>query len=223
MQHNEVPTLPILYSFNRCPYAMRARMAIRYSGITVELREVALRNKPKEMLHHSPKGTVPVLVLPNHKVIEESLEIMQWALLVHDPHNWLCKNETVLCEDTARLIHENDHEFKQHLDHYKYPTRHTEYPIEHYREQGEIFLRRLENNLQDQHFLLAERITLADIAIVPFVRQFAQVDANWFDNAPYIQLRCWLKSILDSALFISVMQKREPWQPGAEVMIFTAG
>ena len=222
MPRNKELTLPVLYSFNRCPYAMRARMAIGYSGISVELREVALRAKPKEMLFYSPKGTVPVLVLPDGKVIEESLEIMQWALAIHDPQNWLCKNETVLRDDTTRLIHENDHEFKQHLDHYKYSIRHTEYSVAHYRAQGEIFLQRLENNLQDQRFLLAERITLADIALTPFVRQFAQVDASWFDNAPYVQLQRWLKSILDSTLFISIMAKRQPWQPGAEVVIFPA-
>lgn len=220
MQQSARPALSTLYSFNRCPYAIRARMALCYSGISVELREVALRNKPKEMLLHSPKGTVPVLVLPNGKVIEESLEIMRWALAIHDPQDWLCKNEMALRDEAARLIHENDHVFKQHLDHYKYSTLHTEHPVEHYRAQGEIFLQGLENRLQHQRFLLAERFTLADIAIVPFVRQFAQVDAGWFVNAPYIQLRRWLESILNSTLFTSVMTKRPPWQPGDAVVVF---
>lgn len=220
MQQYAHPARSTLYSFNRCPYAIRARMALCYSGISVELREVALRNKPGEMLFHSPKGTVPVLVLPNGKVIEESLEIMYWALAIHDPQDWLCKNEMALRDEAARLIHENDHVFKQHLDHYKYSTLHTEHPVEHYRAQGEIFLQGLENRLQHQRFLLAERITLADIAIAPFVRQFVQVDAGWFVHAPYIQLRRWLESILNSTVFVSVMMKRPPWQPGADVVIF---
>lgn len=220
MQQHAHPALPTLYSFNRCPYAIRARMALCYSGISVELREVALRNKPEEMLLHSPKGTVPVLVLPNGKVIEESLEIMRWALAIHDPQDWLCKNESALRDEAARLIHENDHVFKQHLDHYKYPTLHTEHPLEHYRAQGEIFLQGLENRLQHQRFLLAERITLADIAIVPFVRQFARVDADWFATAPYMQLQRWLEFILNSTLFTSVMTKRPPWQPGDDVVVF---
>ena len=195
-------------------------MALCYSGISVELREVALRNKPGEMLLHSPKGTVPVLVLPSGKVIEESLEIMRWALAIHDPQDWLCKNESTLRDEAARLIHENDHVFKQHLDHYKYSTLHTEHPLEHYRAQGEIFLQGLENRLQHQRFLLAERITLADIAIVPFVRQFARVDADWFATAPYMQLQRWLEFILNSTLFTSVMTKRPPWQPGDDVVVF---
>jgi len=219
MQQHVHPALPTLYSFNRCPYAIRARMALFYSGISVELREVALRNKPEEMLLHSPKGTVPVLILPNGKVIEESLAIMRWALAIHDPQDWLCKNESALRDEAAQLIYENDHVFKQHLDHYKYSTLHTEHSLEHYRAQGEIFLQGLENRLQRQRFLLEERITLADIAIVPFVRQFAQVDADWFATAAYIELRRWLKSILNSTLFTSVMTKRPPWQPGDEVVI----
>lgn len=220
MQQHAHPALPTLYSFNRCPYAIRTRMALFYSGISVVLREVALRNKPQEMLFHSPKGTVPVLVLPNGKVIEESLEIIRWALAIHDPQDWLCKNESALHDEAARLIHENDHVFKQHLDHYKYSTLHTEHPLEHYRAQGEIFLQGLENRLQHQRFLLAERITLADIAIVPFVRQFAQVDADWFATAPYMQLQRWLEFILNSTLFTSIMSKRPPWRPGDDVVVF---
>ncbi len=220
MQQHVQPAFPTLYSFNRCPYAMRARMVLLYSGISVELREVALRNKPEEMLLHSPKGTVPVLVLPNGKVLEESLEIMLWALAIYDPQDWLCKNESALRDEAAQLIYENDHVFKQHLDHYKYSAHHTEYSLEHYRTQGEIFLRDLESRLQRQRFLLAERITLADIAIMPFVRQFAQVDANWFANAPYTELRRRLESMLNSTLFTSVMTKRPPWQPGDGVVIF---
>lgn len=202
---------------------MRARMAILYSGISVVLREVALRNKPEVLLQHSPKGTVPVLVLANGNVIEESLDIMHWALAINDPQHWLYANEPALHDDAMCLIHENDHEFKPHLDHYKYSTRNTEYPMEYYRAQGELFLQHLEDKLQGRPFLLAERITLADVAIVPFVRQFASVDMNWFEHSPYIQLQRWLESILDSALFISIMKKHPPWQPGAAEVVFTAG
>lgn len=198
-------------------------MAIYYSGISVELREIALRKKPGEMLLHSPKGTVPVLVLPNGTVIEESLEIMHWALEIHDPQNWLCKTEPALYSQAAQLIYENDHVFKQQLDHYKYSIHHTEYSLEHYRTQGEIFLQRLESHLQGQRFLLADQITLADIAIAPFVRQFSRVDTSWFDNAPYFELRRWLESIVNSAIFTSVMTKRQPWQPGANIVIIGSG
>ncbi len=198
-------------------------MAIIYSGISVVLREVALRNKPGVLLQHSPKGTVPVLVLANGNVIEESLDIMYWALAINDPQHWLYANEPALHDDAMRLIHENDHEFKPHLDRYKYSTRHTEYPMEYHRAQGELFLQRLEDQLQSRPFLLAERITLADVAITPFVRQFASVDMNWFERSPYIQLQHWLESILDSALFISIMKKYPPWQPGAAEVVFTAG
>ena len=206
---------PILYSFRRCPYAMRARLAIVSAGIAVELREVQLRKKPQAMLNASPKGTVPVLVLPNGQVIDESLDIMQWALTINDPQNWLETQTQAL-----NLISHNDGKFKYSLDRYKYADRYPEYSAAHYRNQGELFLTKLEALLQKTAFLLGEHFGLADAAIAPFIRQFAAVDSNWFATAPYPALRTWLQDFLDSALFNGVMQQYQPWEPGMPVVTF---
>lgn len=195
-------SLPILYSYRRCPYAMRARMALRYAGIEVEIREIALRDKPQHMLAVSPKGTVPVLVLDNGEVLDESLDIMAWALAQNDRDGWLTGNPLY-----PELIAENDGSFKRALDQYKYAIRFPEQPAETYRQQGEVFLARLEALLARHSYLLGEKITQADIAIFPFIRQFSMVDAEWFASSPYPRLRNWLTSLMASDLFISVMQK----------------
>jgi glutathione S-transferase len=200
-------TLPILYSYRRCPYAMRARMALREAGIAVEIREIALRDKPREMLAVSPKGTVPVLVLPDSTVIDESLDIMRWALRQYDPDGWL-HDET----RSLALIADNDGAFKQALDRYKYADRYPEKPAAASRAMGEIFLQRLEDHLQRQPGLLGPAPSIADVAIFPFVRQFAMVDSGWFAAAPYPALRDWLERWLGSALFLDIMQKHPPWQ-----------
>lgn len=200
-------SLPILYSYRRCPYAMRARMALRYAGIAVEIREIVLRNKPQAMLAVSPKGTVPVLVLPDGEAIDESLEIMGWALAQHDPDGWRLEDDRV-----ATLIRENDSSFKQALDRYKYADRYPDQSEETYRLQGELFLARLEALLAQHACLLSDRLTQADVAIFPFVRQFSMVDADWFAKAPYPHLRQWLTRLLASDLFIGVMQKQTAWQ-----------
>lgn len=211
--------LPILYSFRRCPYAMRTRAALIASGIGVELREVELRNKPAAMLAASPKGSVPVLVLPDGKVIDESWDIMLWALRQHDPHQWLGKDE---CHAQATLpwLTENDTTFKYNLDHYKYPERFPGQPQATYRSAGEQFLQRLEQRLSATPFLLGETFTLADAALLPFVRQFAAVDNDWFATAPYPAVRAWLKPFTSSELFALVMQKFPVWQPGDEAVFF---
>lgn len=211
--------IPILYSFRRCPYAIRARLAIKVSGVQLELREVKLANKPESMLGYSPKGTVPVLVLPDGKVIDESLDIMQWALSQNDPAGWL-PTDNVMQSDVDELIATNDGEFKKHLDHYKYADRFPEQSMEAYRKQGEQFLVRLESRLQSSPFLLGEKISLADMALFPFIRQFAFVDKAWFDTADYPRLQAWLAGLLLSPLFLSVMDKHKPWQPGDEVVLF---
>jgi len=192
---------PILYTFRRCPYAIRARMAIAYAGIEVEHREITLKNKPKAMLHASPKGTVPVLVLADDTVIDESLDIMRWALEQNDPHGWLNYNQP------SSLIQENDGSFKQALDHYKYAVRFPEKPIEYYRAQGESFLQKLENMLNQHKYLSDAQPSLEDYAIFPFIRQFAFVDKPWFDVAPYPKLQAWLDVNVSSDLFAGVMQK----------------
>jgi len=197
-------TLPILYSYRRCPYAMRARMALKYAGVNVEIREISLREKPAAMLHASPKGTVPVLVLEDGEVLEQSLDIMLWALHQRDSEFWLAANQSEMLD----FITENDGEFKFALDRYKYPERNPEYSIEYHRAQGEIFLNKLEARLRQTKFLFNNTITLADIAIFPFVRQFATVDSVWFEAAPYPALQAWLTSLITSCLFESIMQKQ---------------
>ncbi|RTX95208.1 glutathione S-transferase [Pseudomonas sp. C 49-2] len=192
----------LLYSFRRCPYAMRARLALRYSGVPVRIVEVSLKAKPAEMLALSPKGTVPVLNVDG-QVIEESLEIMQWALAQHDPDNWLLQGDPAV----FALIAENDQDFKYHLNRYKYAERYPEHSMEQYRAEGEVFLQKLEDLLADRAYLLADHPSLADMALAPFVRQFAHVDRAWFAASPYTQLQAWLQRFLESPLFISVMAK----------------
>ncbi|MBD8095027.1 glutathione S-transferase [Pseudomonas fluorescens] len=192
----------LLYSFRRCPYAMRARLALRYSGVPVQIIEVSLKAKPAEMLTLSPKGTVPVLCV-NGRVIEESLEIMQWALAQHDPDNWSLQGDPRV----QALIAENDQVFKHHLNRYKYAERYPEQPMEHYRAEGEEFLQKLDTLLAGRDFLLAEHLSLADVALAPFVRQFAHVDREWFACTPYHRLQAWLQRFLESPLFVAVMAK----------------
>lgn len=210
--------LPILYSFRRCPYAIRARMTLQYSGVAVELREVVLRDKPPGMLAASAKGTVPVLVLADGTVLEESYDIMRWALSINDPDSWW-RNE--LAADTGRLIEENDFSFKTHLDHYKYADRYPVFSREEYRRRGEVSLQLLEARLEASLFLMGEQLTFADVAIFPFVRQFAFVDKHWFDAAPYPNLQRWLTGFLDGALFLNVMRKYPQWQESAPATVFS--
>jgi glutathione S-transferase len=202
--------LPILYSFRRCPYAIRTRMVIRYTSTQHELREVLLKDKPQEMLEASSKGTVPVLVT-DVGVLEESLDIIYWALKLNDPDHWLGLDE-VKMELTESLIHKNDHEFKQHLDRYKYSDR---YPGDGKtaRQQAEGFIRLLEAELTQKEFLLGAELGLADVAISPFIRQFVHVDKNWFADAPYPFVRQWLNRMLKTDLFEAVMDKHQPWRP----------
>ena len=205
--------LPILYSFRRCPYAMRARAALIAGGIAVELREVVLRDKPAAMLAASPKDSVPVLVLPDGRVIDESWDIMLWALRQHDPQDWLGVGERHM-QTALPLVLENDTSFKRALDRYKYPERFPEHPQDFYRAQGEEFLQRLESRLSVTPYLLGEKMSIADAALLPFVRQFAAVDADWFASAPYPALRASLEKFTSSELFAKVMQKFPVWQPG---------
>lgn len=191
-----------LYSFRRCPYAMRARMALRYSGVPVEIVEVSLKAKPAEMLAISPKGTVPVLDAEG-RVIDESLEIMRWALAQNDPDNWLLGGDSRIAE----LIEANDQAFKLHLNRYKYAERYPEKPMEVYRAEGALFLQRLDGLLESRDYLLSDHPCLADIALLPFVRQFAHVDREWFAQTPYVRLQAWLQGFLESELFTAIMKK----------------
>ncbi len=192
-------TDPILYSFRRCPYAIRARLALAVSETRVELREVDLKAKPAEMLAVSAKGTVPVLVLPDGEVIDQSLEIMRRALAINDPEHWLGR-------DDASLIAANDGSFKDHLDRYKYPQRYA-VNSHYYRELGLAFLREIDALVAAGERLGGGARGLNDAAIVPFVRQFAAVDPMWFDAQPLPHLRPWLDNHLGSDLFHMVMQR----------------
>ena len=206
-----------LYSFRRCPYAMRARLGILFAELSVELREITLKNKPEQMLAISPKGTVPVLQLADGTVIEESVEIMTWALEQNDPQGLLDEKTSPQAD---ALIAQNDNEFKHWLDRYKYADRHVEMTQTEYRQRGEAFLQRLEELLTNNTYLLGERITIADIAIMPFVRQFAHVDRDVFYSLPYPKLQLWLQKWLEHPLFIQAMTKFKPWQEGDDVVIF---
>ncbi|WP_300406655.1 glutathione S-transferase [uncultured Psychrobacter sp.] len=209
--------LPRLYSFRRCPYAMRARLALLFAELPVELREIVLKNKPSQMLAISPKGTVPVLQLPEGKVIEESRDIMVWALEHNDKQGLL---DAKLIKQANDLLDKNDHEFKHWLDHYKYADRYPEMSQAEYQERGEVFLQSLETLLNKNAYLLGDSISIADIGIMPFVRQFAHVDRDVFYGLPYPKLQRWLQDWLEHPLFKQAMTKFDPWQEGDEVIIF---
>ncbi len=206
--------LPVLYSFRRCPYAMRARMALWSAGIAVELREVVLADKPAAMLEASPKGTVPVLHLPDGQVIDESNDVMRWALSQADPEGWLERED-------PELLALMDGPFKHHLDRYKYYTRHDTDPMEH-RAAGLDILRQLDERLANHAQLCGEKRGLCDVASFPFIRQFANHDRAWFDEAAPQKLRTWLESHLTSDLFAAIMAKHDKWRSGDAPVIFTA-
>jgi len=199
--------LPVLYSYRRCPYAIRARMGLKIAGIEVEIREVSLRDKPAHMLQVSPKATVPVLVLADGKVIDQSLDILQWALAQHDPEAWL----DVAMDSALQLISDNDITFKLALDAYKYPERFLGKTQREHRADGEVFLVELEQRLSQHAYLIKETPCIADVAIFPFIRQFAAVDRAWFEQSEYVQIRFWLESWVKSELFNSVMQKHKTY------------
>ncbi len=206
-------TLPVLYTFRRCPYAMRARLALAISGAEIRIREVVLRDKPAEMLAASPKGTVPVLVLPDGRIIDESLDIMHWALALNDPENWLGADAV----ETAALIALCDGPLKQALDRYKYPNRYDGVDPLAQRAAGLDILRTWDTRITPSGtHLLAPHRTLADMAIFPFVRQFAATDRAWFAEQDLPALKPWLENHLASPLFKSIMTKHAQWQPGAE-------
>jgi glutathione S-transferase len=192
-------------------------MTLYYAMIRLELREVFLRDKPQSMLDASPKGTVPVLVMPDGTVLEQSVDIMHWALEQMDPDGWWPED---LASESDSLVDENDFSFKAHLDHYKYWERFPAKKQAYYRGQAEKFLRTLEGRLNLHPYLMGDRLMFADVAIFPFVRQFAFVDKAWFDQAPYPRLRRWLQLFLESTLFLEVMGKYPGWKEGDEPLMF---
>jgi len=239
---------PILYSFRRCPYAMRARLAMAVSGQQCELREVVLRNKPQALYQASPKATVPVLVLGDGRVLEQSLDIMLWALGRNDPQGWLTPDRQDL-DAMLALVAECDGAFKHNLDRYKYPQRYAEAPgaggqvdaaaganagiaasfdmdgshvqaASLHRADAALWLMKLERMLEQGAFLFGNRAALADMAIAPFVRQFAHVDVDWFLARPWPRLSAWLTAWMDSGLFGRVMKKYAPWVEGGDGVVF---
>lgn len=199
---------PVLYSFRRCPYAIRARLALAIGATRYELREVRLARKPDAMLAASPKGTVPVLVLEEGTVIDESLAIMRWALARHDPERWLDR-------DDADLIAHSDRSFKHDLDRYKYSSRYGS-DAETHRERGMQFLHLLDGRLADGGQLCGRARGLTDAAIMPFVRQFAGVEPAWFARQPIPHVLEWLDGHLASPLFEAVMLRSAPWSADVE-------
>ncbi len=208
-----MPQTPILWSFRRCPYAMRARLAVKASGVQVHLREILLRDKPAAMLAASPKGTVPVLQTDTG-VIEESFDVMRWALAQNDPQGWL-----KMPEAGFDLIAEADGPFKSALDRYKYHVRHVDGTREVAQAQGAAFLLKLDGMLAGETWLYGTQ-SLADMAILPFVRQFANTDRAWFDLQDWGNLLRWLNAFTQSDAFDAVMGKYAPWQAGEDGVFF---
>ena len=208
---------PCLYSFRRCPYAIRARMTLAYSAIRVEIREIKLSNMPQEFLDLSPKATVPVLRLSDGTLFEQSLDIMHWALSVADPQQWLVDDS-----ESQELIRQNDEDFKPLLDAYKYADRFPRLSQLEHRNGAESFLRQLEDKLCQHPFLVSKRMTITDVAIMPFIRQLAGVEPKWFEQCEYSGVRRWLNQQIDSELFKSVMSKFAFWQPGDNTIYTTS-
>jgi glutathione S-transferase len=212
-------SLPILYSLRNCPYAMRARIALFKAQLQISLREVVLNNKPKEMLTASEKGEVPVLVMSDESapsiVIEESLEVMLWALAKSDPDNLLYLHDPHALPNMLKLITQFDNEFKVCLNTYKCAKRYRENNITECRQACEIYIQELENRLANtscqKPFIMSDQESLVDIALLPFIRQFAKVERQWYLKSPYPKVRLWLNRYLQSIMFTKVMAKHNVW------------
>lgn len=203
---------PILYSFRRCPYAMRARLAIKASGLIVEIREVELKNKPKEFLNISPKATVPIVCISSKQIIEESLDIMEWALKINDPLK-LLKNEKLNNIEIHSILNKLENEFKQNLDRYKYSSRFDLPNPKLYRDKNLQTLNEFNNLLQNNKGICSSNLSLLDYAVFPFIRQFRNVNSVWFDSLELKFLQTWLYELIDSDEFSSIMKKYEIWKP----------
>jgi len=217
----------ILYTFRRCPYAMRARISLHLSQLNPLVREIELKHKPAEMLTISAKGTVPVLVTADKQVIGESLDIMRFALTQHPapdndfltPSDYKTLQLWLNDPATESLINANDNEFKPWLDKYKYADRSPQYSQHWYRQQAEKFIQRLEVNLTQHLFLCTETVTLADLAIFPFIRQFANVEPTWFNSMPYPKVNAWLTKLINSPLFNVTMYTYPLWLPQKKMIL----
>ena len=202
---------PTLYSFRRCPYAMRARLALRLCKIQCIIREISLKAKNSEFLRVSQKATVPVLVLPNGEVLEESLDIIYWSLEQNDPYKLKINNQ--LANKTDKLIELFDTEFKFHLDRYKYSSRYNIKNSQVHRDKGRDLLVLINNLLEGKNYIGGKNISLLDISILPFVRQYRIADIKWFDNNLGLDnVSNWLKIFLNSDLLASIMTKYKVWE-----------
>ncbi|MCF7355054.1 glutathione S-transferase [Vibrio sp. CK2-1] len=211
MNTNLSGSLPVLYSLRNCPFAMRARMAIYRSQVPVLLRDIVLSDKPPEMLEASPKGTVPVVVTNCGTAIEESAEVMLWALSENDPDDLLLSAEPEMLDSIRGLIHQFDTEFKPCLEAYRAAKRYHEPNLVECRQACEKYLCELEERLSQHSYLMADQESLADLALLPFIRQFARVERQWYLQSPYPKLRQWLNQYLQSRMFSKVMTKHELW------------
>ena len=196
---------------------MRARMAIHISGQKCEIREVLLRDKPPSMLEYSPKGTVPVLILQDGNVIDESLDVIDWALNLNDPDDWQRSKDT---KKTKELIKINDGEFKYHLDRYKYSKRYDNEDPEFHRKKCLKFIESLNNELNNSKYIFDNNISYVDIVLLPFIRQFRIADMEWFDSLPYDNIKVWLSKFLDSFLLNIIMKKYDLWKEGDLSIVF---
>lgn len=212
-------SLPVLYSFRRCPYAIRARLALAHAGLACELREIRLRDKPQALLAASPKGTVPVLVLEDGRVIDQSLDVMLHALRASDPGGWLAPTQGAL-DDMLALVERNDGFFKRALDGCKYPERYTAEAARQAQADAQAWLAGLEEQLAATGYLFGQHPSLADMALRPFVRQYARIDEARWRAQPWPHLQAWLQRWVDSALFAEVMENYPAWAPGTRGPVF---
>ena len=212
--------LPILYSLRRCPYAMRGRMGIALSQQKVLLREIVTKDKPSELLASSAKGTVPVLVLPDGQIIEQSLDVMNWALQQNDPQDLLRSSNPTLSQQVHQLIKVNDNEFIGHLEKYRASVRYRNIDKEQRRQDCEGFISKLEALLTDQAYFFGETPSLADFAVMPFVSQFVRVEKKWFVQSEYQNVGRWLRTHLDSKLYTQVMKQYPLWNETKQDCLF---
>ena len=212
--------LPILYSLRRCPYAMRGRMGIALSKQQVLLREIVTKDKPSELLASSPKGTVPVLVLPDGQIIEQSLDVMNWALQQNDPQDLLRSSNPTLSQQVHQLIKVNDGEFIGHLEKYRASVRYRNIDTDQRRQACEGFISNLEALLTDQAYFFGETPSLADFAVMPFVSQFVRVEKKWFVQSEYQNVGRWLRAHLESKLYTQVMKQYPLWNETKQDCLF---
>ena len=213
-------SLPILYSLRQCPYAMRARLGLLLAEQPVILRDIVMTNIPEEMIEASPKGEVPVLVLDDGTVIDESIDIMRWTLNKNDPQDLLYKNYPSLIEEIEIFINFNDNEFVDALKKYKASSRyHDDAEVKH-RQQCEVFIKDIESRLSKHEYIFGDVPSLADYAILPFIRQFSRVDRKWYLQSPYPKLRKWLERHYNNPLFSKAMKKYPQWLDTKENVLF---